>query len=185
MAGLIIGAAAASGIWLLFGNEEGSAATVSAPERIGEYYRFDKVPDPGSEGRHQKVADRYARYDRESSARLSAAHDGAGAVVAQYTTEDLDSMFSLEVVRTRSPFPPYVPYSDPEDLGVDKPIEEVLRYGDVACAVRNNPSQPPIVMACLRTAGDLTVTISRVSGDMGQQPEDVAKLVDDAWSDLR
>jgi hypothetical protein len=88
------------------------------------------------------------------------------------------------VVRTQSPFPPYVPFTDPEDLGVDKPVEEILRYGSVACSVRNNPRQPPIVLGCLRTTEDLTVTISRVTGDLGQQPEDVAKLVDEAWSEL-
>jgi hypothetical protein len=182
VAGLIVGAALTSGFWLLFGNESGSSADVSAPERIGEYYRFDKTPDPGSEGRHQQVVDRHERYDEESSARLSAAHDGAGAVVRRYSSEGLDTMFTLEVVRVPSPFPPYVPFTDPEDLGTDKPVEEILRYGSVACAVRNSPGQPPIVMACLRTAGDLTVTITRATGDLGQQPEDVAKLVDEAWS---
>lgn len=179
VAGLIVGAAMASGIWLLFGNESGSSADVSAPERVGDYRRFADLPKT-----QQKVADRLSRYDRESSARLSEAHDGAGAVVRQYSNEDLDSMFALEVVRAPSPFPPYVPFTDPKDLGVDKPVEEILRYGSVACAVRNNPNQPPIVMACLRTSGDLTVTITRATGDLGQQPEEVAKLVDEAWSEV-
>lgn len=181
--GLIVGAAVASGIWLLFGNEGGSSAAVSAPERIGEYYRFGDVPRMSGD-KQQKAVDRQVRYDKESSGRLSEAHEGAGAVVQQYATEDLDSMFSLEVVRTRSPFPPYVPFSDPKDLGTEKPFEEVLRYGTVACSVRNNPGQPPIVLGCLRTSGDLTVTVSRVTGDAGQRPEDVARLVDEAWSQV-
>jgi hypothetical protein len=183
VAGLVVGAAVTSGAWLLFGNGEGSSATVSAPGRVGDYYRFGDVPAMDGDRQRQAV-DRQVRYDRESSGRLSAAHDGAGAVVQQYANEDLDSMFSLEVVRTRSPFPPYVPFSDPEDLGVDKPFEEVLRYGTVACSVRNSPGQPPIVLGCLRTSDDLTVTVSRVTGDAGQRPQDVAKLVDAAWSEV-
>jgi hypothetical protein len=188
VAGLIAGAAVASGIWLLFGNDGGSSSAVAAPERIGDYRRFadvvDASPDAGSDDARKRVTDRYLRYDRESSARLSASHDGAGAVVQQYSDEDLEANFSLEVVRAPSPFPQYVPFSDPEDLGTDKPVEEALVFGRVSCAVRNNAGQSPIVLNCLRTTDDLTVTVSHVTGDLLEQPEEVAKLVDQAWSQL-
>lgn len=183
VAGLVVGAALASGFWLLFGNESGSSSSVSAPERLGEYYRFPDLPKIGDGDGQQRMADRQNRYDQENTARLSAAHDGAGAVVQQYASEDLDTMFSLEVVRAPSPYPPYVQFSDPEDLGLDKPVEEVLEYGDVACAVRNQPSQPPIVLTCVRTTGDLSVAITHVS-NTDVTPEDVAKLVDEAWSEV-
>ena len=185
VAGLVIGAAVASGIWLLFGNEDGpSSSPVTAPERLGEYYRFPDQPKIGDGENQQRVIDRQTRYDEENTARLSAAHDGAGAVVQQYTNEGLNTMFSLEVVRAPSPHPPYVQFSDPEDLGLDKPVEEVLEYGDVACAVRNQPGQPPIVMACVRSAADLTVAITHVGNFEEMTPEVVAKLVDDAWSEV-
>jgi hypothetical protein len=183
-AGLVLGAAAASGAWLLFGNDGAETGNVSAPARIGDYYRLADVPKVRSADNQTKTVARQKRWDAESSARLSASHDGAGAVVQQYATEDLESMLTLEVVRAPSPFPQYVPYSDPEDLGIDKPFEEVLEFGDVACAVRNSPGQPPTVINCLRTSGNLTVSITRVGGDMGQRPEDVAGLVDVAWSQL-
>jgi len=183
--GLVIGAAVASGIWLLFGNESGpSASPVAAPERLAEYYRFPDQPKIGDGDNQQRVIDRQARYDKENSARLSAAHGGAGAVVQQYTNEDLDTMFSLEVVRAPSPHPPYVQFSDPEDLGLEKPIEEVLEFGDVACAVRNQPSQPQIVTMCVRTADDLTVAITHVGNFDEMTAEVVAKLVDEAWSEV-
>lgn len=183
VAGLVVGAALASGFWLLFGNESGSSSSVAAPERLGEYYRIPDVPKIGEGDNQQRMADRMSRYDKESTARLSAAHDGAGAVVQQYANEDFESMFSLEVVRAPSPYPPYVPYVDPEDLGLDKPVEEVIEYGQVACAVRNQPSQPPIVMVCMRTTDDLTVAITHVNnGDVAAK--DVAKLVDEAWSEV-
>lgn len=183
-AGLVVGAAAASGAWLLFGNDGPSTGTVSAPARIGDYYRFPDVPRLRSGDNETKTVDRQKRWDEESSARLSASHDGAGAVVQQYATEDLESMLALEVVRAPSPFPQYVPYSDPEELGLDEPLEETLEFGDVSCAVRNNPSTSPNVINCLRTSANLTVTITHVGGDLGQRPEDVAKLVDQAWSQL-
>ena len=184
VAGLVVGAVLASGMWLLFGNENGSSSSsVSAPERLGEYYRFPDLPKIGDGDNQQRMVDRQNRYDQENTARLSAAYDGAGAVVQQYASEDLDSMFSLEVVRAKSPYPPYVQFSDPKDLGLDKPVEEVLEYGDVACAVRNQPSQPPIVMTCVRTSGDLTVAITHVT-DTDVEPADVAKLVDEAWSEV-
>jgi hypothetical protein len=184
VAGLVAGAALASGFWLLFGNETRSSAEVSAPGSIGEYRQFADAVAALGDDRGKESADRQVRWDRENTTRLSAAHDGAGAVVQRYANEDLETMFSLQVVRAPSPFPPYVPFSDPEDLGVDKPVEEILRYGSVACAVRNNPNQPPIVMACLRTDDDLTVMITESGGDLGQQPEEVAKLVDEAWSEV-
>jgi hypothetical protein len=186
VAGLVIGAALTSGIWLLFGNGGGpSSSPVAAPERLGEYVRFPDQPKIGEGDAQQRAIDRQVRYDKENTARLSAAHDGAGAVVQQYTNEGLDTMFSLEVVRAPSPYPPYVQFSDPEDLGLDKPVEEVVEHGDVACAVRNQPSTPPIVIMCVRTADDLTVAISHVGNFEEMTTEVVAKLVDDAWSQLR
>lgn len=184
VAGLIVGAVLASGFWLLFGNGGGSSSPVSAPEQLGDYYRFGDVPQLSSGDNQRKSVDRQVRWDQESSTRLSEAHDGAGAVVQRYANEDLDTMFSLEVVRAPSPFPPFVPYTDPEELKLDKPVEEVLRFGQVACEVRNQPRQPPRVMSCLRTTDDLTVAITYVNGDLGEQPEEVAKLVDVAWSEV-
>lgn len=185
VAGLVVGAVLASGMWLLFGNENGSSSSsVSAPDRLGEYYRLVDHPKINDREGAQRMVDRQKRYDQENSARLSAAYDGAGAVVQQYASESLETMFSLEVVRAKSPYPPYVQFSDPKDLGLDKPFEEVLEYGDVACAVRNQGSQPPIVVACVRTAGDLTVSITHVTNIDDVTTEDLAKLVDEAWSEV-
>ncbi len=181
VAGLVVGAAVTSGLWLLFGNEGPSSSPVSSPARLGDYYRFAEVPRMASGDGQRKAGDRQVRWDRESTARLSAAYDGAGAVVQRYADEDLDSMFSLHVVRAPSP-KPYVPFIDAEEVGLDKPTEELLEYGDVTCAVHNSPGQPPMVLSCLRTSDDLTVSITHANG--GLTPEDVAKLVDEAWSEV-
>jgi hypothetical protein len=76
-----------------------------------------------------------------------------------------------------------VPYSDAKYLGVKRPFEEMRRYGDVACLVRNNPDQT-YVESCVRTSDELTVQISHVSGDLDKDPKAVAGLVTVAWDDL-
>ena len=183
--GLAVGAAVVGGAWLLFGNDGGgSSSPISAPEQVGDYYRFAAVPQMRGNADHKKVADAHADADRHSSERLSAANGGAGAVVQEYTNEEFENGFALEAVRAPSPFPQYVPYSDPEYLGLDKPLEEVREFGDVACAIRNLTSGESVVTNCLRTDGGLTVTISHVTGDLAEQPEKVAELVDEVWTRL-
>ena len=181
VAGLVVGAALASGAWLLFGNDNGSSAAVSAPDSIGEYRQFADAVAALGDDRGKEGADRQVRWDRESTARLSQAHDGAGAVVQRYADEDLETMFTLQVVRAPSPAP-FVPYVDAKDLGLDKPTEEVIEFGSVACEVYNSPGQPPVAVNCLRSSDDLTVSITHVNGDLA--PADVAKLVDEAWSEV-
>lgn len=190
--GLVVGAAVASGAWLLFGGDGGavggSSVAVSAPARLGDYYRYpdlQKVRERnGESGDMTKVVDRQAKWDKESSARLSASRDGAGAVVQQYGNEELDSMFSLEVVRSPTASPQYVAYSDPEYLHVEKPPEEMVEFGPVSCAVRNLTSGETFVATCLRTSEDLTVTVSHANGDLGKDPQAVADVVNEAWSQL-
>ena len=183
LVGLVVGAAVVAGAWLLFGNDGGgSAAPISAPERVGDYQRFADVPIMRND-KSKRTVDARVEADRRSSELLSAANDNAGAFVQQYSDEDLENGFSLDVVRAASPAP-YVPYTDPEYLGIDKPVEEILEFGDVACAVRNLPSGETVVIFCLRTDAGLSVTVSHVSGDLLEQPEKVAALVDEAWSQL-
>jgi hypothetical protein len=130
------------------------------------------------------TVDRQAKWDRESSTRLSASRDGAGAVVQRYANVDLESMFSLEVVRSPSPSPQYVSYSDAEYLGLDKPLDEMLEFGSVSCVVRNDTSGQTFVINCQRTSGDLTVSVTQVNGDLNEKPKAVADLVNEAWSQL-
>jgi hypothetical protein len=170
------------GAWLLFDNDGSSSAPVSAPARIGDHYRFADVP--ALRGRSQDVITRQRNWDARSSARLSASRNGAGAVVQQYSTEDLEDSFALEAVRSPSPAALYVAYTDPEVLRVEKPLEEVLTFGDVSCAVRNPTDGTTVVLRCERTDDDLTVAITHVTGDLLENPRDVAARVDDAWAQL-
>jgi hypothetical protein len=183
LAGLAVGAAVVGGAWLLFGNDGGSSTPISAPERVGDYLRFADLRINRENDKAKSTVDARADADRRSSEQLSAANDDAGAFVQQYSDEELENGFSLDVVRAPSPGL-YVPYTNPEYLGVEKPIEEVLEFGDVSCAVRNQTSGDTFVSLCLRSDGDLSVTISHLNGDLLQKPEQVAALVDKAWAQL-
>ena len=65
-----------------------------------------------------------------------------------------------------------------------------MEFGEVACAVRNTPTpagrQPREdsvnVVLCLRTSSSLTVQITSVTGDLGNDPRKVADLVNEVWS---
>jgi hypothetical protein len=181
--GLVIGAAVVGGAWLLFGNDGASSSPVSAPERISGYVRHGEAEVFDRNDSGKEVAQRRDDWDRRSGERLSESYDGSGAAVQTYTDDNVENTFTLELVRAPVEDPPYVPYSDPEVLGTDRPLDEMRRFGDVACVLRNDPGHT-FVAACVRTGGELTVRISHVSGDLGQDPDKVAGLVDEAWDEV-
>lgn len=181
--GLVAGGALASGAWLLFGNDGASSSPIAAPERLGDYVPQAEAGLQRTTEQGRKVARQWDDWDRQSGERLSDTHDGASAIVQKYTNHDLDTFFSLEVVRAPVPFPPYVPYSDPEVLGFDKPSEEVRMYDDVACAMQNSPSES-FVTLCVRSDDELTVRITHTTGDLAQDPKAMAGLVAAAWDEL-
>lgn len=184
VAGLVVGGLLVGGAWLLFGGDDGgSFAPISAPEGISGYSRYGDAAERIDRDRGKEVADRYRDWDQRSSERLSAAHDGAGAFVQTYTDDELEQTFTVEAVRAPAPYPPYAPYTDPEVLGMERPVEELREFGEVGCLVRNDTSRS-FVTSCLRTDDDLTVRITHVGGDLGEDPEAVAELVDAAWQEL-
>lgn len=180
---LVVGGALVGGAWLLFGNDGASSSPISAPARLSDYVKHGDASVFAENANGREVAQRRDDWDAKSAERLAAAHDGAGAFVQTYTDKDVRNTFMLEVVRAPAPFPPYVPYSDPKDLGMERPLEELRTFGDVGCLVRNDPAQSYLT-SCLRTNANLTVQISHVSGDLAQDPAEVAGLVDKAWQEL-
>jgi hypothetical protein len=184
VAGLVVGGLLVGGAWLLFGGGGGgSSSSITAPETISAYARYGDAVERFDPDRGKDVADRRRDWDQRSSERLSAAYDGAGAFVQSYTDKSLEESFTVEAVRAPMPYPPYVPYTDPEVLGTERPTEELREFGDVGCVVRNDPSQS-YVISCVRTDDDLSVRISSVSGDLIEDPEAVAGLVNATWQAL-
>ena len=183
VAGLVVGGLLVGVAWLLLGDDGASSSPISAPARISGYMRYGDAAEGVDREKGREIADRYRDWDQRSSERLSAAHDGAGAFVQSYTDEGLEQSFTVEAVRAPAPYPPYAPYSDPEYLRMERPVEELREFGDVGCLVRNDPSQS-YVTSCVRTDDDLTVQITHVGGDLLDDPEAVAKLVDAAWQEL-
>jgi hypothetical protein len=183
IAGLAVGAALVGGAWLLFGNDGASSSAISAPERISDYLVYGEASVFDEDDRGQDNADRQRDWDARSSARLAAAYDGAGALVRTYSDDNVENRFALEAVRAPSPSL-YAHYSDAEYLRLDRPIEEVREFGEVSCSLTNTSPDFSALVACQRTDGDLTVRITRISGDLMEDPEQVAKLVDEAWREL-
>lgn len=182
--GLVVGGLLVGGAWLLFGGSGGSSSSpISAPPRVSDYSPFGDAAERLDRDKGKEIADRYRDWDQRSSERLSDAYDGAGAVVQTYTDDNLEQSFTIEAVRASTPYPPYAPYSDPKVLGTDRPTEELREFGDVGCLIRNDPSQS-YVISCVRTDDNLTVRITHVTGDLLEDPETVAELVDTAWQEL-
>jgi hypothetical protein len=171
-------------------NPVGTAA-LTAPDRLGGYSKFADSP-LSRQGRGKATADRVRSWNERSVERLSRTYGGAAATVETYADDGLETRFSLLAARASTPFPPFVPYQDPAALGVAKPTQELVSFGDVACVVRNDSTPAgrtpragsAHVASCVRTGPQLTVQIQDVGGDLGEQPAAVARLVDEAWSAL-
>jgi hypothetical protein len=183
--GLVAGGALASGAWLLFGNDGASSSPIAAPERLGEYVQQADAKPNREHEQGREIARRRDTWDQRSTERLSESHGGASAVVQTYADDELRDLFALEAVRAPVAFPPYVPYSDPEELGFGKPVEEMRMFDEVACAIRNTGPDDSYVTLCVRSDDELTVQITHVSGDaLSEDPAAVADLVAAAWEEL-
>jgi hypothetical protein len=192
LVGFAVGAVAVGAVWIITerGGSGGSRGTgpISAPARLGAFPRAADV-DLYRSDKGRPLLDRIQSWDRQSAQRLSQSYGGAAAQVQSYSDGQLESRFSLQIVRAAAPYPPFVPYQDAQVLGVARPPQEVLTFGPVACVVQNQPtvggqSPPPDsvqILLCLRTGPALTVQIGPVTGDLGHRPSEVADLVNEAW----
>ncbi|GAB3407922.1 hypothetical protein GCM10027569_20480 [Flindersiella endophytica] len=195
MIGIIVGAAAVSGISMATASQSssfnGSDKKLAAPAKLGDYVKFADAKF--NEDADSKAAvERTATWSGRSADRLSESYDGAASLVQVYSDDKHDSTFSVQMVRASAPYPIYVPYTDPKALGIVKPQREEKRFGDVSCELYNQLTpagkQPAknstATTLCRRTESGLTVEITNVTGDLGHRPEQVAKLVDEAWSSV-
>ncbi|MFC1430125.1 hypothetical protein ACEZDB_05560 [Streptacidiphilus sp. N1-3] len=128
--------------------------------------------------------------DTKSAQRLSQAYGGAKAVVQHYADSEVAEIVILDAVSASSP-QPYVPYEDAAQLGMAVPPDQLVQVGQVACVVYNQGTaagQKPtaesvVVNYCQRTGSGLTVQL-RASGDLQHQPQQMAALVEKAWTAL-
>ncbi|WP_052433410.1 hypothetical protein [Streptacidiphilus carbonis] len=108
-----------------------------------------------------------------------------------YADKTEENFFDLRAVRSDSP-EPYVPYEDPADTGSAVPYDQLLAYGHVSCVVINaftaagrKPAPDSVTTSyCQRSADGLTVQLRMHGGPLIHHPDQVAVLVDQAWSDL-
>ncbi len=168
------------------------ASSFTPPEKLGAYIPFRDVKIIKTNAQGAKQAKRHELWDRKTAATLSAAYGGAQAVAEDYSNEDLSDSALLVAVKAPSP-KLWVYYSDPVTLGLVRPFQEVRTFGQVQCKVQNDPTiagKKPApssvhVAGCQRSGPHLTVQIQNVAGDeLGNHPETVAQLVDQAYDAL-
>ncbi|WP_328222950.1 hypothetical protein [Streptomyces sp. NBC_00310] len=203
LVGLALGAGLVGGAWLVTGDGENPASSpaagakavpgggLSAPKTLGGFVRRDQAVLDLDKGAADRMAERYRAWDSRSGERLTRAYGGAAAVVQTFSDSSLWSSFQLTAVRGSAPRP-YVPYTDPEVLGLEKPTNELVTFGKVDCVLHHLPteagdepeSDSVSTVSCQRGDGRLTVLFREVTGDLTHEPSQVARLVDEAWAEL-
>ncbi len=117
-------------------------------------------------------ADRLAGYVDDDLAALAAAY-GVDAGAASYASPDLRSSFDLYLV-DKPIVEPFVPYQDPERLGLLAANPERVEIDGAVCQVTNNTvpaggdvsDLEPKIQWCYLTDGDRTVFALNVAGDV-------------------
>lgn len=190
--GVVVGAFLVGVPWLtlsLLGGPSGQALT--APANLGGLSQAKDAIAKLDAVRGKAQIDRIAKTDQETAARVSAAYDGAGAVVQDYQDDRLLRSFQLVAVRAPSP-ELFAPYEDVQALGVAKPGTELVRVGAVQCLVHNDPAAPgsasdperSFVLNCQRTGPGLTVTVRSMGTEGNRDPRELAGIVEQAWREL-
>jgi hypothetical protein len=190
--GLVVGGLVVGLIW--YGSGSASPVTgtqsITLPGSIGEFVPFGEV-DLNKTSRGKDNVARIESWDEQSSLRLSKA-TGASATVRAYADKDLRNQLSVLAFRAKAnPNPPYVPYQDANTLGLVHPPDEVEQFSSVSCVLRNDPTAVGLVpspnsthtISCVRTGPQLTVEI-RPTGDISNEPQRVAQLVDEVYQAL-
>jgi hypothetical protein len=168
------------------GSSGPSRAAITLPRTIGGFtwlgvkQRSTDGGNPGQLAAHEQLV------DQRTSAALSAAHDGAAAVVHQYTDPSQHTFYTVLVVRDGTP-PPVVGVSSAKLQGLAEPMQRIVRVGTAYCeidVVRATPyGQTPgpdadDVASCQRSTGSLTVVIR--SG-VAHDPHAVVAFLDRVW----
>ncbi|MFJ7047722.1 hypothetical protein ACIQVC_30585 [Streptomyces sp. NPDC101112] len=200
--GLTLGVGLVGGAWLITGDDGDEApgaagapaargGELSAPVKLGRFVHQDEAVLELDASKGKELAERNRDWDDRSGERLSEAHGGAAATVQSFSDSRLESFFQFAAVRGPSPRP-YVPYTDPAALGLEKPTTEKVTFGKVDCVLQHQPTnagnepEPDSVstVSCQRGDERLTVLVRDVTGDLTHEPSEVARLVDEAWAGL-
>jgi hypothetical protein len=191
--GVLVGAFLVGVPWLtlsLFGDEP-SGRSLTAPNGLGGLSRAQDAITKLDAVKGKPQLDRIDKTDRETASRVSAAYNGAGAVVQQYQDDGLQR--GVQLIAVRAPSPELVaPYEDTEALGLVKPSTELVRVGEVQCLVHNDPApvgstpdpERSFVTNCQRTGSALTVTVRSLSSEGNRDARELAGIVDEAWTTL-
>lgn len=186
VAAVLAGVLVAAGVF--DGGDATSTASISLPDKVDTFVSFDQVKSNQANSLKRVVAYRL-KADSKTAAELSAAHNGAGAAVQTYASEDLLTLFEIWAVRAPTTRP-VLPYEDAAFLGLAQPQNVVRQYGRTWCALSSEPvaaSQKPkansyFATTCVRSDDHLSVIYSGGGeNDFSSDPARVAKAVDEIW----
>jgi hypothetical protein len=188
MAVLALVAALATAAAVQAASSTGSA--LKPPPRLGAYVRAEDAKINRT-GPGKKNAARIVAWSRRTAAALAAAYGGAAAGAQDYSDDSFENLFLLLAVRAPTPRP-VVPYVDAAYLGLVRPPDEVRSFGAVSCVLHNDatatghtPAPDSVhTVLCQRSGPHLTVQLRSVSGDLGNHPDQVARLVGEAFASL-
>jgi hypothetical protein len=191
--GLVVGALVVGALWLASGSTNTAVGTqsITLPKSIGEFVPFGEV-DLNKTSRGTDNVARVESWDEQSTLRLSKSAGGAAAAVKAYADKKLLNQISVWVYRaSASPNPQFVPYQDANSLGLVHPPEEMAQFSSVSCVLHNDPTSVGVTPSpnsvhtvnCVRSGPQLTVEI-RPTGDIGNEPQRVAQLVDEVWNSV-
>jgi hypothetical protein len=199
LVGALVGAAAVGAAWMATRARTGGPVepgahrgAVSLPARLGAYSRVADIAMYKKSGQGAATAERIQTWNAQSAARFSQSHAGAGAAAETYSDDKVQTHFTVFAARDGRSVPPFVPYEDASYLGVVKPSQELLTFGQVYCVVANRVTplgqelsdESVAVRMCVRSVDSLTVQADHIIGDLASRPREVAKLVDQVWNGL-
>ena len=169
------------------GGANPSRAAITLPRTIGGFTWLG-VEHSSTDGAHSgQVIAQEQLVDRRTSAALSAAHDGAGAVAHVYTDPSRSEIYTVLAVRDATP-PPVVGVSSAKLQGLAEPMQRVVRIGSAFCEVDVVEATPygqtpgpdaDNVASCQRSTGSLTVIV-RSGG--AHDPHAVVAFLDRVWA---
>ncbi len=190
--GLLVGAGGVLALGLGEGDGDGDAvdmAPVELPDEAGGLVLLnDAIEDFDGDVSEEAVA-RWERTLERAESIVGEAYGGAAVDVQDYATAELDAR--LTVVAVRAPSGPVLSsqFTEPGDLGLAAPTEEVIALGEVECLVGRPPVREGDDVASVETfaeycqRSDAELTVRAFSGGQNDVVV-VAAAVEAGWDHI-
>ena len=160
-------------------------APIALPDRLGDLNAIDLATSyPGGSAPNDEQLGRIRAAQDFNAAGFSAALGGVAAASRRYAPEALTPFYDVLAIRSELSALTPRQFVDPNEVGLAKPVEELVVVDDVNCVVNWQPvaagaevtDEDRLAVTCQGVADGVTIRISVAGGDQ-PQPEAVAALV--------